>query len=67
MVREAGLDLRCGGGRVAALTCPRHVIHSRSRSSPHQNKNRQPPLWDDCLFLVREAGLEVLFFTLLFF
>ena len=34
LVREGGLDLRCGGGRGAALTCPRHVIHSRARSSP---------------------------------
>ena len=29
-----GIDLRCGAGRVAALTCPRHVIHYRSRSIP---------------------------------
>ena len=33
-VRLKGFDLRCGGGRVTALTCPRHVIHSRSRSNP---------------------------------
>ena len=32
--RRKGFDLRCGGGRVAALTCPRHVIHSRSRANP---------------------------------
>ena len=30
-----GIDLRCGAGRVAALTCPRHVIHYRSRSIPN--------------------------------
>ena len=29
-----GFDLPCGAGRVAALTCPRHVIHYRSRSNP---------------------------------
>ena len=26
--------------------------------TPSSTKNRQPPLWDGCLFLVREAGLE---------
>ena len=40
--RMMGVDLRCGGGRVAALTCPRHVIHSRSRSTPSQTKNNSP-------------------------
>ena len=34
MVREMGLDLRCGGGRLAALDCPRQSIHYRSGSNP---------------------------------
>ena len=29
-----GFDLLCGAGRLAALTCPRHVIHHRSGSNP---------------------------------
>ena len=33
LAREAGLDLPCGAGRVAALTCHRHVIHSRGAAS----------------------------------
>ena len=33
LVEAEGLDLRCGGGQVAALTPHRDVIHSRSRSS----------------------------------
>ena len=32
-----GIDLPCGAGRVAALTCRRHVIHYRSRSIPGSN------------------------------
>ena len=34
LVETKGFDLPCGAGRVAALTCRRHVIHSRSRSNP---------------------------------
>ena len=44
LVPVVGLDLRCGAGRVAALTCPRHVIHYRSRSSPSDQKTKRPPL-----------------------
>ena len=32
--RMMGVDLRCGGGRVAALDCHRQSIHPRSRSTP---------------------------------
>ena len=40
-----GVDLRCGGGQGAALTCPRHVIHSRARSTPAEeySKNEGRP------------------------
>ena len=34
VAQRVGFDLPCGAGRVAALTCPRHVIHYRSRSNP---------------------------------
>ena len=34
MAESKGFDLRCGAGRVAALTCHRHLIHFRSRSNP---------------------------------
>ena len=44
MVREGGLDLPCGAGRVAALDCPRQSIHSRSRSSPGLCKTKRPPV-----------------------
>ena len=59
MVREMGLDLRCGGGRLAALDCPRQSIHYRSRSSPIIFKCKKPPP-DGRGFphLVREGGLE---------
>ena len=42
MVREMGLDLRCGGGRLAALDCPRQSIHYRSGSSPKLGYKKQP-------------------------
>ena len=29
LAQKEGFDLRCGAGRVAALTCRRHVIHYR--------------------------------------
>ena len=40
-----GVDLRCGGGRVAALERPRRSIHSRSRSTPllRSAKQTSPP------------------------
>ena len=34
VAESEGFDLRCGAGRVAALTCHWHVIHYRSRSNP---------------------------------
>ena len=58
MVPVVGLDLRCGAGQVAALTCPRHVIHSRSRSSPFISFTKQglPHRGGPCLVPV--VGLE---------
>ena len=43
MVDHRGIDLRCGGGRVAALECRRHSIHSRSRSIPKDEKHKALP------------------------
>ena len=43
MVDLKGIDLCCGTGRVAALTCPRHVIHSRSRSIPWRYAKQKVP------------------------
>ena len=40
MAESKGFDLLCGAGQVAALTCPRHVIHSRSRSNPSELLSR---------------------------
>ena len=34
VVEAGGADLRCSAGWAAALACPRHAIHSRSRSTP---------------------------------
>ena len=50
MVDLKGIDLCCGTGRVAALTCPRHVIHSRSRSIP----------WEICKTKSTQTGTFVL-------
>ena len=36
-----GFDLLCGAGRVAALECPRHSIHYRSRSNPAENSQNK--------------------------
>ena len=44
LVEMRGVDLRCGAGRVAALRRPRRLIHSRSRSTPQNNQNKQPTL-----------------------
>ena len=41
LVGVAGLDLRCGGGLLAALERPRRSIHSRSGSSPCFNIAKQ--------------------------
>ena len=53
-----GIDLRCGAGRVAALTCPWHVIHSHSRSIPREpSQNKKAP--KRVLFvLVDSKGIE---------
>ena len=55
--RMMGVDLRCGGGRVAALTCSRRVIHSRSRSTPSRIKTTAHPKGEP-LFLERMMGVE---------
>ena len=52
-----GLDLRSGAGRLAALTCPRHVIHYRSRSSPYPMTKRREGT-SPSLLLVPVVGLE---------
>ena len=57
MVPVVGLDLRCGAGRLAALTCPRHVIHYRSRSSPDPMAKRKEGT-SPSLLLVPVVGLE---------
>ena len=45
MAEGAGFDLPCAAGQVAALTAPRAVIHSRSRSNPLYKKlQRRLPL-----------------------
>ena len=46
LAQQVGFDLRCGGGRVAALRRPRRLIHSRSRSNPTEgtSKNKRPTL-----------------------
>ena len=41
--RMMGVDLRCGGGRVAALERPRRSIHYRSRSNPLQVFQKRSP------------------------
>ena len=40
---RVGFDLRCGGGRVAALERPRRSIHYRSRSNPLQVFQKRSP------------------------
>ena len=60
MVREAGLDLPCGAGRAAALRRPRRLIHSRSRSTPQNNQNKQPTLTGGLPVLVEMRGVEPL-------
>ena len=58
-MQKEGFDLPCGAGRVAALTCPRHVIHYRSRSNPPGNQKEQPILADELLFLAQKEGFEL--------
>ena len=43
MVEMGGIDLRCGAGRVAALTRPRRVINYHSRSIPTPMPNKKTP------------------------
>ena len=43
--KGTGVDLRCGGGQVAALERPRRSIHYRSRSTPTLCQMEKPPGW----------------------
>ena len=58
MVRVKGFDLRCGGGRVAALTCPpaRHSLPLPFESLKSKAKPRHPIR--DTEVLVRVTGVE---------
>ncbi len=59
MVEMRGVDLRCGAGRVAALRRPRRLIHSRSRSTPQNNQNKQPTLTGGLPVLVEMRGVDL--------
>ena len=56
-VPVVGLDLCSGTGQVAALECPRHSIHYRSRSSPLSYSRGSTPS-RGVLPLVPVVGLE---------
>ena len=59
MVDSKGIDLRCGAGQVAALTCPRHVIHYRSRSIPMDFDYKSSPRQKaKAAFMVDSKGIE---------
>ncbi len=58
MVDLKGIDLLCGAGLVAALTCPRRVIHSRSRSIPTELIQIKTPPQGRRLNLVDLKGIE---------
>ena len=53
-----GIDLRCGAGRVAALECPRHSIHCRSRSIPGSHTKQNTPADGRSVCLVDLKGIE---------
>ena len=57
MVEMRGVDLLCGAGRVAALECPRHSIHYRSRSTPAIQKQSPPD--GRTSFLVEMRGVDL--------
>ena len=60
MADRVGFDLRCGGGRLAALGCPRQPIHYRSGSNPNErsSKKKTATLSGDCFFLADRVGFE---------
>ena len=63
LVEARGVDLPCGAGRVAALECPRHSIHSRSRSTPRvglTKSKKLPPYGESFSLLVEARGVEPL-------
>ena len=59
LARRKGFDLRRGAGQVAALTCPRHVIHYRSRSNPDKKCFEHHSVLEA---LARRKGFEPLTF-----
>ena len=58
MAAGEGFDLRCGGGQVAALECPRHSIHYRSRSNPRRESKQEDRHKDGPLVLAAGEGFE---------
>ena len=56
VVEAREVDLLCGAGRVAALECPRHSIHSRSRSTPREGlaKSKKLPPYGESFSLLVE-------------
>ena len=54
-----GIDLRCGAGRVAALECPRHSIHCRSRSIPGSHTKQNTPADGRSVCLVDLKGIDL--------
>ena len=53
-----GFDLLCGAGRLAALECHRHSIHSRSGSNPDSYKKQQPGQKTRLPFFTEAVGFE---------
>ena len=51
MVREGGLALRCGAGRLGLQASPGGLLSALGFKSPDSKK--QPPQKDDCFLLVR--------------
>ena len=58
LVEAGGVDLPCGAGRVAALACRRHAIHSRSRSTPTLIQMKSPARMGGAFPLVEAGGVE---------
>ena len=62
MADRVGFDLRCGGGRVAALERPRRSIHYRSGSNPNErsSKKKTATLSGDCFFLAKGTYFDTM-------
>ena len=58
MAQKEGFDLPSGAGRVAALECPRHSIHYRSRSNPRRESKQEDRHKDGPLVLAAGEGFE---------